>query len=62
MRKLGTWVTRPEGVEAFQEQGELGGEKLALPICNHEPFSDYLYFLMVTLKKKLFTRAHFLEN
>lgn len=28
MRKLGTWVTRPEGVEAFQEQWELGGENL----------------------------------
>lgn len=53
---------RPEGVEAFQERGELGGEKLALLICSHEPLSDYLYFLMVILKKKLFTKAHFLEN
>lgn len=33
---------RPEGVEAFQEQGELGGEKLALPIYSHELFSDFI--------------------
>lgn len=33
---------RPEGVEAFQEQGELGEEKLALPIYRHKPFSGFI--------------------
>lgn len=42
MRKLGTWVTRPKGVEVFQEQGELGGEKLASPISSHELFSGFI--------------------
>lgn len=33
---------RPEGVEAFQEQGELGEDNLALPIYSHKPFSGFI--------------------
>lgn len=57
MRKLGTWVTRPEGVEAFQEQGELGGEKLALPIYSHKPFSGFICTPLWSLSRNSFYQS-----